>query len=167
MANNGKFFDMGIITPNQNRNNPKAPSHKGVVDLSPQTLQALNEAYKNGEPLKLQLSCWRKNDNPNALSVKLEAAGAYQQGQGGGGRQGGQAQGNYRRSGQGYDGNRQGRDSGYDNARGGRNYDNRGNYQGPDHDQEFGGGGFSGDFDDPFPGDGPRGGGRYGGEGSL
>lgn len=68
---NGKFQDQGFLGPNSS-DNPKAPSHTGILTLSPQTLKELNRRYQDGEDIELELSAWRKDDDPRKFSVKTK-----------------------------------------------------------------------------------------------
>jgi len=68
----GKFDDKGIFGPNKYRKgNDRAPTHKGVVDLSHETLKALLAAYQDTGTAKLEIAGWRKDGNPDQISLKV------------------------------------------------------------------------------------------------
>jgi len=69
----GKFDDTGIISPNKYRKgNDKAPTHKGVINLSRDTLKKLLQAFNDDGEAKLELSGWRKTDKPDMISLKIQ-----------------------------------------------------------------------------------------------
>lgn len=80
----GNFQDRGFLSKNDYKEKDTHPSHKGKITLSPQLLQHLNDQYENGEELSLELSGWRKDDNPSMIS--LQVAKPYVKGEDGGGR---------------------------------------------------------------------------------
>lgn len=84
MAEERRFDDMGFFSPNKKRTSEKAPTHTGKINISEETLQGLIELAEAGEEVALQLSGWRKSDNPNM--VKLKIALPFKGEQGGGGR---------------------------------------------------------------------------------
>lgn len=68
----GKFDDKGIFGPNKFRKgNDKAPTHKGIVNLSHEMLKALLQNYKDTGEAKLEIAGWRKTDNPDQISLKI------------------------------------------------------------------------------------------------
>lgn len=68
----GKYDDTGIFSPNKFKKKDVHPSHKGVINLSHATLKALLASYQDTGEAKLEVAGWRKKDNPDMISLKIQ-----------------------------------------------------------------------------------------------
>ena len=55
-----KFPPSGRLFKNEYQNSPNAPQLKGDLEVDTAVLRHLNQMYKNGEPLKMEVAGWRK-----------------------------------------------------------------------------------------------------------
>jgi hypothetical protein len=67
----GKFDDSGIFSPNKYKKKDSHPSHTGVINISYDTLKALNLQMKDTGEAKLEVAGWRKRDKPDMISLKI------------------------------------------------------------------------------------------------
>jgi hypothetical protein len=85
----GKFDDKGILSPNKFRkNNDKAPTHTGIIDIGRDTLKQLLVNMKDNGEAKLEIAGWRKTDKPDMLSLKVSIPREREEGNRGGGSRG-------------------------------------------------------------------------------
>lgn len=82
----GKFDDKGVLSPNKFRkNNDKAPTHTGIIDIGRDTLKQLLVNMKENGEAKLEIAGWRKTDKPDMLSLKVSIPREREEGSRGGG----------------------------------------------------------------------------------
>ena len=73
-----KKYYGGALFPNKNKKSPASPDLSGDMELKPETLEALNDLARNGDPLILRGSAWLKEGKAGKFySVSLEAKGEY------------------------------------------------------------------------------------------
>lgn len=77
--------DRGYFAKDEERKSDKAPSHKGKITISEETLDVLRRMAKDGEDMVLFLAGWPAKNKKGMLTLKVEPPMAYREDGGGGG----------------------------------------------------------------------------------
>jgi hypothetical protein len=68
----------GVLFHQDKKRSPKAPDYTGNLEISRETLNHLIAMAKKDEPLKMQLSGWRKRSKNGGTFLSLVAAKPYE-----------------------------------------------------------------------------------------
>ncbi|MFO0449498.1 MAG: hypothetical protein ACK52I_12705 [Pseudomonadota bacterium] len=73
----------GVLFHQDKKTNPKAPDYTGNLEISRDTLNHLVAMAKKEQPLKMQLSGWKKPTKNGGTFLSLVAAKPYEKNSGG------------------------------------------------------------------------------------
>ena len=74
----------GVLFHQDKKTNPKAPDYTGNLEISRDTLNHLVDMAKKEQPLKMQLSGWKKPTKNGGTFLSLVAAKPYEKSNSGG-----------------------------------------------------------------------------------